>query len=188
MADLPVVVVVATCGKDRIELLLNRALSSIKKQTRKANLVVVVSDNDPLDDFLDEDEIKGRFDANFRDNVLVIPNSRTRKNSGTGPWNTGILEAFSLFGEECWVAILDDDDEWEDNHIEACLEAASGNCMWVVSGIERVSSSGRRKENLLVSTPSAGSFLTTNPGIQGSNLFVKVSALLGEFILAEFIC
>ena len=77
---------------------------------------------------------------------------------------------------------VDDDDEWEENHIEVCLEAASnGSCQWVASGIVRVTQN-RKNENLPTSKPKASEFFTTNPGIQGSNLFVRVSALLGKSV------
>ena len=80
------------------------------------------------------------------------------------------------------MAILDDDDEWKANHIEVCLRAASESCMWIVSGIVRAGRSGHRNEPLLTtSKPNADDFFTTNPGIQGSNLFVRVSALLGKW-------
>lgn len=88
MASLPaarkVVAVVATHGKDRLGLLITRALPSIAKQTKKADLVIVVSDNDPLQEFLDERDIKECFDSNYQKNVRLINNNRTRGNSGTG--------------------------------------------------------------------------------------------------------
>ena len=173
------VVVVATHNVERLGFLTGRCLPSIAKQTFKADLVIVVSDNDPSADFLNDDHIRSCFDADDRKKVCLIPNNRTRGNSGTGSWNSGILSALASFGHDCWVAILDDDDEWNINHIESCLKAANENCMWVVSGIVRISSSGRRYENLLESKPTADDFFTANPGIQGSNLFVRVSALLG---------
>lgn len=181
MADIPVVVVVATAGEERLCLLTERALPSIAKQTTKVDLVVVVSDNDPLSDFLSEGDIKSCFENGYQNNVCLIPNRRTRGNSGTGPWNTGILAALASFGNDFWVAILDDDDEWERDHIESCLRAVEDeSCMWVASGLVRVSQSGRKNESILTSKPNADVFFTTNPGIQGSNLFVRASALLGE--------
>ena len=180
MADLPVVVVVATHGEDRLHLLTGRALPSIAKQASKANLVLVVSDNDPLSDFLEKEHIQSCFGVGDRNNVRLIHNTRTRGNSGTGAWNSGIMAAFASYGEDCWVAILDDDDEWETNHIKLCLEAASERCQWVASGLIRCSKSGRKNENLPISQPKAEDFFSTNPGIQGSNLFVRVRALLGE--------
>ena len=102
---LPVVAVVATHGEDWLGLLTDRALASIAKQTKQADRVVVVSDNDPLADFLNEEDIKSCFPASYRNNVRLIPNNRTRGNSGTGAWNTGILAALAL-GKDCWVAIL----------------------------------------------------------------------------------
>ena len=182
MADLPVVAVVATHGEDRLGLLTGRALPSIAKQTTKADLVIVVSDNDPLNEFLDESDIKSCFEPGYQDNVRLINNNRTRGNSGTGAWNSGIFSALSTVGIDCWISILDDDDEWEENHIEVCLEAANnGSCQWVASGIVRVTQN-RKNENLPTSKPKASEFFTTNPGIQGSNLFVRVSALLGKSV------
>ena len=88
MAFLPaarkVVAIVATHGEDRLGLLITRALPSIAKQTKKADLVIVVSDNDPLQEFLDERDIKECFDPNYQEHVRLINNNRTRGNSGTG--------------------------------------------------------------------------------------------------------
>lgn len=46
------VVVVATHDAERLGFLTGRCLPSIAKQTSKADLVIVVSDNDPSTDFL----------------------------------------------------------------------------------------------------------------------------------------
>ena len=139
MMSLPVVVVVATHDAERLGFLTGRCLPSIAKQTSKADLVIVVSDNDPSTDFLNDDHIRSCFDADDRKKVRLIPNNRTRGNSGTGSWNSGILSALASFGHDCFVAFLDDDDEWENNHLETCLKAANENSMWVVSGIVRIS-------------------------------------------------
>ncbi|KAL9184057.1 hypothetical protein ACHAXT_002143 [Thalassiosira profunda] len=179
MTGLPVVAVVATHGEDRLHLLTERALPSIAKQTVKADLVVVVSDNDPLRDPLEEVDIPGCFDAEDRSHVRVVPNSRTSGRSGTGPWNTGIMAAFAAFGKDCWVAILDDDDEWLETHLESCLSVATASSQWVVSGLIRDVEGVRKQENLLANEPTAVDFFSTNPGIQGSNLFVRTRALLG---------
>lgn len=171
----------ATHGEDRLHLLTGRALRSIAQQSTKPALVVVVSDNDPLSNFLDEDDIKNCFNDTYKHRVHLISNTRTRGNSGTGAWNSGIINALDTFGEDCWVAILDDDDEWLSNHIELCLKAAGESCQWVASGIVRCSQSGRNNEPLPIAEPKAEDFFTTNPGIQGSNLFVQVRSLLGKF-------
>lgn len=82
------------------------------------------------------------------------------------------MAAFSRF-EDCWIAILDDDDEWNDDHISTCIAAAGKDCQWVVSGIIRVGKSGRTNEPILKDKPVANQFFATNPGVQGSNLFVR---------------
>lgn len=88
-------------------------------------------------------------------------------------WNIGIMAAYTHFND-CWVAILDDDDEWMEDHIRKCLDAATNdNCQWVVSGIIRQGQTGTKHEPLLKTRPSANQFFTTNPGIQGSNIFVR---------------
>jgi glycosyltransferase involved in cell wall biosynthesis len=55
-------------------------------------------------------------------NLYYIENERTKNNSGTGAWNTGFDFLKNLLGEESYVAILDDDDEWETTHLESCIE------------------------------------------------------------------
>jgi hypothetical protein len=82
------------------------------------------------------------------------------------------MAAYAAF-EDCWVAILDDDDEWRDDHVSTCLAASDNECQWVVSGIIRQGCSGRTEEPILKTQPAANVFFTTNPGVQGSNIFVR---------------
>jgi len=84
----PVVVVIATCGKDRVELLLHRALASVEKQIDIIDRVVVVSDNDPGDDPPDfQSTIRSCFpNESDHEKVFLLPNTRTRRRSGTGAW------------------------------------------------------------------------------------------------------
>ncbi|EJK62714.1 hypothetical protein THAOC_16663, partial [Thalassiosira oceanica] len=193
MSETKVAVVVATNGEDRLCLLLDRCLKSVANQTRLADLVVVVSDNEPSvsgdDDFLHA-AVKNCFARDEQSKVRLIHNTRTRHMSGTGAWNSGILYSLGELGENCFVAILDDDDEWLETHIEENLKAAAAqeNCQWVVSGILRLSPSspaGGSPENILKSEPSANLFYATNPGIQGSNLFVRMRALLSAGLFDE---
>ena len=174
-ARLPVVVVIATCGKERVPLLFNRAIPSVRRQTLKCDRIVIISDNDPDNDLIYEKELKSCFNEHDRSRIYFTQNKRTRGFSGTGAWNTGILTAFGWYGENCWVAILDDDDEWKDNHLEECLHAGSkvgtSSCQWIVSGIiRRSNSSGEFKDSLEpipFRKPRASDFFTTNPGVQG---------------------
>ena len=80
------------------------------------------------------------------------------------------------------MVILDDDDEWKENHVESCLDAAERNgddCKWVVSGILRKrSNGGYHEEPIPDKKPSPKDFFDTNPGIQGSNLFVNCGLLV----------
>mmetsp|Transcript_20279 Transcript_20279/g.41933 ORF Transcript_20279/g.41933 Transcript_20279/m.41933 type:complete len:242 (+) Transcript_20279:250-975(+) len=186
MANLLVVAVVATHGEERLELLLNRSLPSVNKQSRPVDLVVVVSDNDPVSNFLEREDIESCFDGTSKDKVRFLQNERTSRMSSTGNWNTGILEALSTFGGDCWVAILDEDDEWHESHVETCLKSStSQECQWVVSGIVRMGKTGKSKDPIPDLIPIAKDFFTTNPGVQGSNLFVRCEALLKAGLFDE---
>ena len=184
MSTPKIIAVVAACGYDRVALLKDRAIHSVSLQKHKCDKIIIVSDNDPENEPLREEDLKGCFGQDLKDKVILVPNERTKGCSGTGAWNTGILKAYEEFGEDCWIAILDDDDEWLENQIACCVQALSANehCMWVVSGlIRRSDGSGAfkdSKESLPEKMPNVNEFFYTNPGIQGSNLFVKCKLLL----------
>ncbi|KXZ45448.1 hypothetical protein GPECTOR_54g189 [Gonium pectorale] len=140
-----------------------------------------------------------------------------------------------------WVAILDDDDAWEPNHLEACLAAAAAAAAashqpaadMVVSGLLRYEHDGEdgcdgtyddgggggstspaghpagasaaaRLTSFPLATQQlppqpvpqpvppegpldARCFLTDNPGIQGSNLFVRLGTLLRAGLFDEWL-
>jgi len=77
------------------------------------------------------------------------------------------------------VAILDDDDEWEPKHLADCTNAAiSGPCDMVAASIVRITGTAPPRPQAPPANLEAGLFLVGNPHIQGSNLFVRLSALL----------
>jgi len=84
-----------------------------------------------------------------------------------------------------FVTILDDDDAWEPEHLARCLDAATAR------GLDMVAADIVRHEGTsqtLQPAPEAleaRAFLTHNPGIQGSNLFVRLSALLAAGLFDE---
>jgi len=172
-----IVALIAT-SNDRNSLLFNRALPSVFRQTRRPDAIVVVDDNDEERvscEIAKRIELcRGRFP-----NIFYVRNSRTRHMSGTGAWNTGISFVAKEFGEESYVGILDDDDEWLDSHLSVCSslicgksgDAANAVFAWL-----------RRDDCRLDLKFSARhmrpeSFLAGNPGIQGSNMFFRIGAL-----------
>lgn len=173
-----VIVLIATSGA-RNELLFRRALPSVFAQTHCPDAIVVVDDNDDLNVALDlSQEIT--LLARRHSELIYLHNKRTRHMSGTGAWNTGIDYIAGKFGDDCYVAILDDDDEWLPNHLAVCIS-------YIVQGNNQNNSEAvfpflRRDDCVAASRFSTGemnvdSFLIGNPGVQGSNMFFRVGAL-----------
>ncbi len=155
-----------------------KALASVAAQTRPPDHVVVVSDCDAVHE--DETvevtrEVAGQFPT-----IECIRNRRTKNLSGAV--NTGLVRLIELglFPESTFVALLDDDDEWEPGYLQTCLDAAESGCHdLVVTGLIRHESED--DPGTLLSIPNALSthdFFVGNPHIQGSNLFVRFSTLL----------
>lgn len=150
----------------REHLLRTRALPSISAQTIPPNEVCVVVD----DQTTQLDSLKKEF-PEYR----FIRNSRTQQRA-SGAWNCGVLELTSLpqVQNYCYLAILDDDDQWERDHLEKCLELVqNGLTDLVVSGIVRHDENGIRQQTI-PSKLQKEDFFVGNPHIQGSNLFVSL--------------
>jgi glycosyltransferase involved in cell wall biosynthesis len=95
--------------------------------------------------------------------LCQIRNARTK--GAAGAWNTGLDFIRANFGD-AWVAILDDDDEWEDDHLRLCKSGATGDVGAVISGIvtyvDGVPASVAVHDKF-----ESRSFLSHNPGWQG---------------------
>ncbi len=155
-----VIAIVPTLGRES----LNRAISSVFKQTQPPEEIVVVFDEKPPE---------------CEKNITLLKNERTRNLSGAV--NTAIhhIIAKEYVPEETFVAILDDDDEWDKEYLESCLAVAKTGKNWIISGITRYDNEHR--DGIKLEIPSeieARTFLTTNPNIQGSNLFVRLDLFL----------
>ncbi len=180
LSDLPpppqIAVVIATC--DRVGLLRDRALGSVLAQTRPPDRLVVVDDSDE----------RVRADVRAVVGGLRLPGCRidyvenARSPGASGGWNTAID---FLFGEvpdpaSIFVAVLDDDDAWAPKYLEQCFAAARERQLdMVAADLRRIE--GVEGDHLVNAAPerlSASDFLTGNPGIQGSNLFIRLSLLL----------
>lgn len=171
-----IAVVIAT--RDRPHLLADRALASVAAQTRPPNFVVIVDDSCP------DLRITNRAIVDSlkipRCSVTYLENARTEGASGS--WNTAIafLLAEVAAVDGLFVAILDDDDAWLPTYLARCeAVAAEGDLDMVAAGLRWIESvEGPETVLFAPETLSAAQFLVGNPGIQGSNIFVRFSVLL----------
>ena len=175
-SPLRVAVVIATC--DRLELLRDRALQSVRAQTQTPDYLVVVDDSGDdrrpsVRDLVDGLDLPGC-------SITYAENARSAGASGS--WNTGLDFVLREAGapESIFVAILDDDDAWAPGYLERCATVAADDQLDMVAcGLRRIESDA--SVPLVSEAPEslrAQDFLTGNPGIQGSNLFVRLSVLL----------
>ena len=179
--DGPVVcALVATCN--RHALLETRCLPSIQAQSRQPNMIVVVDDSCEAERALTRMAVQ-RSAPLAR--YLTRCASHTKGASGT--WNTG-LEAIARSQRGRWhttyVAILDDDDEWQFDHIEQCVRAAvAAESLpdMVLPGIVRMGDNVTAQEHEQPAPNpadlSVDTFLMGNPHIQGSSLFIRLDTL-----------
>ena len=171
--SLTIAAVVAT--HNRPNLLSTRSLPSIASQTRPPDLLIVVDDSDDHIRKVNEGSVTA-FPVK-ETKIVYLENRRTPGNSGA--WNTAMAYLHNV-APDSFVAILDDDDSWESDYLELCEGAVrQGNLDMVASGILRHESSC--SEAIPLDPPERldpNQFLVGNPHIQGSNLFIRLSALL----------
>jgi len=162
-----IVAVIVTCN--RIELL-PRALQSIKEQSRQSNFIYIIS-NSTADNFLKEQKLC--VDFGFQ----ILKNHRTENYAGA--LNTAVEQIIKDIGisEDLYFASLDDDDEWLPNYLQEIESNNYDNFDLLAGNILRKSNT---ENNLLVlpSELSEKDFLIGNPGISGSNTFIKLTTLL----------
>lgn len=171
-----VAAVLATCN--RLEMLAERSLPSIAGQTRPPDLLVVVDDSDPRGRPSNAALVAAQLIPDCR--VVYLENQRTKGASGT--WNTALayLAAKTLDPSQLFVAVLDDDDSWSATYLEQCLATARNMELDMVAA-DLCRFESLDEPPLVNQGPAqlrADDFLTGNPGIQGSNLFVRLSVLL----------
>ncbi|MBL8862835.1 MAG: glycosyltransferase [Planctomycetes bacterium] len=176
-----VVALLATRG--RFDLLSLRAIPSILAQSRLPDRILVVVDQRPSelpDDVLVEQTRRLRALCG-QVRLTVLRNRRTPARA-SGAWNTGLdqIHRETRPTESLFVAILDDDDAWEADHLACCLDAAlAGDLNMVASGLirhEAENTPGHRHS--LPSHLDARELFVRGQHIQGSNLFVRLDLLL----------
>lgn len=173
-------VVVILPTRNRSEKLF-RALTSIATQVHLPDLVLVVSDSEGPEEARNSSTIQTFAD---RLSIRLLSNTHTRNLSGAV--NTGLdsVHHFGFAPSSTFVALLDDDDWWEPRYLDNALTFAEEmDADWVVTGLVR-HEQGRRGLQLPIPTSLVtGDFLTGNPNVQGSNLFVRLARIdqAGEF-------
>lgn len=154
-----------------LDLMSMRSVPTIRSQVKAPELLVIVFDKRPAR----EDEIARLRLLAYPIPVEVLHN---QKNLGAaGCWNTGI-QWIAQHHPASYIAILDDDDTWDRNHLEVCWESAVQQ-HWpdiIVSGLRR-RMDGKNHVDSLPARLRSQDFLTGNPGWQGSNTFVKAQTL-----------
>ena len=171
-----VAVVIATCS--RLRMLAERSLPSVAAQTRCPDILVVVDDSVPSAKQANA-ELVGSLLLHGCE-VVYLENDRTA--GASGAWNTALDFLVGKVDEpsHIFIAILDDDDAWAPGYLEQCVTAAEDNDLDMVAcGLRRFESD--TSVPLVSEAPESlrmQDFLTSNPGIQGSNLFVRLSVLL----------
>jgi broad specificity phosphatase PhoE/SAM-dependent methyltransferase/glycosyltransferase involved in cell wall biosynthesis len=177
-----VVALVATRG--RFDLLALRAIPSILAQSRLPDRILIVVDQTVHE--LPDDAMAGQI-RRLKDlcpgsvHPTVLRNRRTSP-SAAGAWNTGIdhLHRDTRQPDLMFVAILDDDDTWEPNHLACCLDAAvTRDLNMVASGLIRHETpDGPGHRHAIPRTLDPRELFTRGQHIQGSNLFVRLDLLL----------
>ena len=178
-------VLIATSMK-RTEWLINRSLRSVYNQE---NINTELIDVLIVDDNKDEGELlkiksvvkELRKNLNLPTHQFptnIIRNTATKFNSGTGAWNTGIKSIYNNHING-FIAILDDDDEYLPNHLNACISNIKEHTLAVFQSLE-----WKNHDNSIVKFPlnlkklTPLDFFKGNPGVQGSNMFFKTETLI----------
>ncbi|MBN4052634.1 glycosyltransferase, partial [bacterium AH-315-K20] len=179
-----VVALIATRGRD--DLLLTRAIPAVLGQARSPERLVVVLD-ESKEERSDTDLVK--FEKRVRIlcgdlHVTILRNRRTPSRAA-GAWNTGLdqLHRDAAPANESgrfFVAILDDDDMWEPDHLELCLkQAVAADLSMVGAGLIRHdTSSDAGHRHAIPERLDPRELFVRGQHIQGSNLFVRLDMLL----------
>lgn len=159
-----VIVLIATTP--RLSLFSEHALPSVTNQTCQPKAVVLVSDTRSLD----RNEVE-----NLRSELKSIPLRvlvNSRASGAAGSWNTGINYISDNFPNS-YIAIIDDDDVWQPEHLSSCLLSSDdGKADIVLSGINVKIDHKTVATNIPIDL-EVSDFLVGNPGWQGSNTFIK---------------
>ena len=180
-----VTVLIAT-SMQRTHWLIHRSLISVYNQQKidgHSIKVLIIDDNKNADEFYEiKKQVKdlrvlmGIEDSLFK--TTVVRNKKTKFNSGTGAWNTGIEEVYRL-NKEGYISILDDDDAYLPEHLYRCIMLIKRNTLAVFQSLVWIN-----EDQSIINFPLTKNKITPleffigNPGVQGSNMFFKTSVLV----------
>jgi glycosyltransferase involved in cell wall biosynthesis len=153
------------------------ALKSVIKQSCPPDFIVIVDDNQNDDEF---SVIRDKLKKIGIPNTFCIRNFRTRNHSGTGAWNAGadfLRKKFKRIECGC-IAILDDDDEWSHRYLERCKIKTAEGTMGVFANLVRIQNDFNIYYHLDTENLTVENFLVGNPGVQCSNMFLKLDAFM----------
>lgn len=167
-----IIVVIATKNRPDLFAL---ASGSVSKQTKKPSEVIVTSDS------TDENKEIERSICLYY-GFTFIEDKYTHNYAGN--LNTAIdyiIKAKLIDSKEgikdTYIAFLDDDDTWDYSYLEKCSKALKEDTDFVVAGLFYETDEKRFPLDIPVKLTKK-SFLGSNPHIQGSNTFVKMTTLL----------
>ena len=171
-----IIVIIAT--HNRSFFLRNRALASVFKQTRYPDSVIIVDDSDNPSEYQLNSDVVESFKRIIQSNVVHL---FTKGSQGAAySWNIAVESIM----DECenpdnvFLAFLDDDDAWDERYLAECENVANRcNCDMVASHFYRVENDNKIYSESPISLV-ANDFLVGNPGIQGSNIFIRLSKFL----------
>lgn len=154
-----------------------RALHSVREQTLLPNEVIVVyEEEDPSKEMVLDivDDFQNVL------NITFLTNINAKNLSGAANTALNHILDKSTHPDNIYISFLDDDDWWDRRYLQNNLcYAIETNVEWVISGLIRYDES--HPEGIFQTIPdtiSIESFLVSNPNIQGSNLFVRLSSLI----------
>lgn len=167
----------------RNDLLISRSLKSVYKQIidNKEDIKVIIVDDNEISQIeklkTEIEKLRTNLKLNKSEfKTIIIPNTRIKFQSGTGAWNTGIfyIKKFDEW-ENSFIAILDDDDEWLPEYLQTCQNVVKKNentiavfcrLIWRTNETDYI-------HNLTIEKLTQENFFIGNPGVQGSNMFIK---------------
>ncbi len=167
-----VVAIVATANRE--ELLRSRSLPSIISQSHPCSKIVVVEDTGSEPSC---SEVQRICLSQTRE-IDYLKNRRTQ--GAAGAWNTGIDHLARCYENPSlvYVAILDDDDRWENFYIEQAIKAIEQGAEIIATPFLRIVGSHTKRTVTPPKSLREADFLVGNPGLQASNLIVRLDKLL----------
>lgn len=122
LSQVPPLVSVYIPTHNRVQLLVSRALASVRKQDYP-NLEIIIAAHGCTD--LTVPVVRALADPRLR--VIEVPRKRKYPPTAENHWLAGPVVPANAALRECrgdWIARIDDDDEWTEDHISVLLKFA----------------------------------------------------------------